>query len=343
LENNLLIIEDNGIGMNQKIFENYFLQIGKSYYSSPLFYSKFSDIDVTSEFGIGILSVFMIASSFHVESRREPENPLQPFESINFEIPAAQSYIVQKNGNKLEIGTRITLKLKESNPFKKNNLRSILEEILPTPAFTINISQNNINETYSGKQIHQIEEINFENLEVPKFLKAHRITDYNWDNKFTHSLLKVKFDTADDFQLKDILGELLIVNANSLNYYSTFNGILCQRSFSVGFPETSENKFFIKPTESIQGLFPKWLSYFSSLNFTNKACLAITPDRCDFTIDEKYKILKSKIEKRIIDELDNHLTIFNNKNGATNTEKYIDFLYISGFFGFDLDEYEMKI
>ncbi|MET0944165.1 MAG: hypothetical protein ABWY22_02020, partial [Flavobacterium sp.] len=211
------------------------------------------------------------------------------------------------------------------------------------PAFTINISQNNINETYTGKKIHQIEEVNFENLEVAKFLKAHRITDYNWDNKFTHSLLKVRFDTADDFQLKDILGELLIVNTNSLNYYSTFNGILCQRSFSVGFPETSENKFFIKPTESIQGLFPKWLSYFSSLNFTDKACLAITPDRCDFTIDEKYKILKSKIEKRIIEELDNHFTIFNNKNGATNTARYIDFLYISGFFGFDLDEIRNEI
>lgn len=338
LQDEILIIEDNGIGMNQRIFENYFLQIGKSYYSSPVFYNKFSEIDVTSEFGIGILSVFMIASSFNVESRREPENPLQPFEPIDFEIPAAQSYIVQRSSNRLEIGTKITLKLKESNPFKKNDLRSILEEIIPNPPFPIKMTKDKTSEIYDGKKIKEIDELKYENLEVEKFLKVNRIEDFNWDNKFTHSLLTVNFEASEDTQLKDIKGELKLVNANGINYYSTFNGILCQRSFSVGFPETSDNKFLIKPTESVQGLFPKWLSYYSNLNLSGIACLSVTPDRCDFTIDEKYKILKSKIEKKIIEELDDHLTEYDKKWGTAHTAIYIDFLYYSGFFGFDLNE-----
>lgn len=338
LQDDILIIEDNGIGMNEQIFENYFLQIGKSYYSSPMFYSKFSDIDVTSEFGIGILSVFMIASSFNIESRREPDNPLQPFEPINFEIPAAQSYIVQKNSGKPEIGTRISLKLKESNPFKKNNLKDILEEIIPHPPFPIRITQNKVSEIYVGKKVEQISQLTYENLDVAKFLKTHRINDFDWDKKFTHSLLTINFEDSKDNQLKDIQGELKIVNANGINYYSTFNGILCQRSFSVGFPETTESEFLIKPTGSVQGLFPKWLSYFADLNISGTACLSITPDRSDFTIDEKYKVLKAKIEKKIIAELENHLTEFDKKWGETTTAKYIDFLYLSGFFGFDLNE-----
>lgn len=338
LLDDILIIEDNGIGMNQKIFENYFLQIGKSYYSSPMFYSQFSDIDVTSEFGIGILSVFMIATSFNVESRREPENPLQPFEPIHFEIPAAQSYIVQRNSNKFDIGTKIILKLKESNPFKQNDLINILEEILPNPPFPIKVTINEITEIYEGKKINEIGELKYENLEVDLFLKTHRIKDFEWDNKFTHSLLSIYFENSRDPQLNDIKGELKLVNTNPVNYQSTFNGNLCHRSFSVGFPETNEDKFIIKPTESVQGLFPKWLSYYSNLNITGIACLSITPDRCDFTIDEKYKILKSKIEKKIIEELDNHLTEHDEKHGKDSTAKYIDFLYFSGFFGFDLNE-----
>lgn len=338
LHDDILIIEDNGIGMNQKIFENYFLQIGKSYYSSPIFYSKYSDVDVTSEFGIGILSVFMIATSFNIESRREPENPLHPFEPIDFEIPAAQSYIVQRNSDKSEVGTKITLKLKESNPFKKNDLRSVLEEILPNPPFPIKITKHDISETYEKKKINEIDELTYENLEVENFFKTYRIKDFDWDNKFTHSLLAINFEDSEDAQLKEIKGELKLVNANGINYYSTFNGILCQRSFSVGFPETSENKFLIKPNDSVQGLFPKWLSYYSYLNLTGIACLSITPDRCDFTIDEKYRILKSKIEKKIIQELDYHLTKYDEKWGSAHTAKYIDFLYLSGFFGFDLNE-----
>ncbi len=37
LEEDTFIIEDNGLGMDEFIFENYFLQAGKSYYSSKDF------------------------------------------------------------------------------------------------------------------------------------------------------------------------------------------------------------------------------------------------------------------------------------------------------------------
>ncbi len=47
LTEDTLIVTDNGIGMDQAVFEKYFLQVGKSFYSSPVFYSRFPDVDVT--------------------------------------------------------------------------------------------------------------------------------------------------------------------------------------------------------------------------------------------------------------------------------------------------------
>lgn len=58
-------IEDNGIGMTEDVIMNYFLKIGRSYYTSDTFQSEKirykADPDYTpiSRFGIGILSCFM--------------------------------------------------------------------------------------------------------------------------------------------------------------------------------------------------------------------------------------------------------------------------------------------
>lgn len=339
LLDNTLSIEDNGIGMNKEIFQNFFLQIGKSYYSSQIFYSRFSDLDVTSEFGIGILSAFMVATSFTIDSRREPDEPLHPFDPIHFEIPAAQSYLIQREGNRRDIGTKINLFLKELNPFQnKSVLIDILNEIIPNPPFPIIVSCNGNEETYNGRQTVQINELIYDINDAGDFLERNRILNFDWDEKFTHSLLSINFQSDSDQQLRNIHGDLILVNSNPINYYSTFSGTLSHRSFAVGFPETIKDKFKLKATESVRSLFPKWFSYLSNLNLTGSACLSITPDRCDFTVDENFKVLKAKIEKKIINELDNYLELFLTKNGIEETSKFLDFLFVSGFFGFDLDE-----
>jgi hypothetical protein len=335
---NTLSIEDNGIGMNKEIFENYFLQIGKSYYSSQNFYSQFNTLDVTSEFGIGILSTFMIANSITIDSRREPDDPLYPYEPIHFEIPAAQSFLVQKKGEKREIGTKIILNLKENNPLKNTlQLIEIIESLIPEFPFPILVKQNQDVVNYNKKNDFEIDVINH-NIDFEDFLIKNQIDEYNWRKNYTHSLFSIDFENESDPQLQDIKGKLLIVNSNPINYYSTFNGSLSQRSFAVGYPETYKNKFYVQITDSIHSLFPKWLSYYSTLNLTRNACLSITPDRTDFTIDEKYKTLKTKIENKIINEFDGYLNSIQNTLGFDKTSKFINFLFVSGFFGIDLHE-----
>ena len=66
---------DNGKGMSKYIIENYLLKIGSSYYKSSDFYqsqaatgNKFTP---TSQFGIGILSCFMIGNKLEITTKEE--------------------------------------------------------------------------------------------------------------------------------------------------------------------------------------------------------------------------------------------------------------------------------
>ncbi|MCY2990876.1 MAG: ATP-binding protein [Planctomycetota bacterium] len=66
-----LEIEDNGIGMDERVISEYLFQIGNSYYDSPefnRFLSAASDspFHAVSRFGIGIASVFMIGDLLEV-------------------------------------------------------------------------------------------------------------------------------------------------------------------------------------------------------------------------------------------------------------------------------------
>ena len=71
-----LACRDNGMGMNRDILKNYFFRIGRSYYRSPEFKQeriglkeKNVDFDPTSQFGIGIVSTFLIGNSLQIRTQ----------------------------------------------------------------------------------------------------------------------------------------------------------------------------------------------------------------------------------------------------------------------------------
>ncbi len=65
-----LYCKDNGIGMTTEIIENYLLKIGNSYYKSAEFYIRQAQwggtFTPTSQFGIGILSCFMLGNKIEI-------------------------------------------------------------------------------------------------------------------------------------------------------------------------------------------------------------------------------------------------------------------------------------
>lgn len=69
-----ILVDDNGIGMDRDILTNHFFRVGSSYYKSPEFKlilsnASLKSIPVVSKFGIGFLSVFMLADSVEIESK----------------------------------------------------------------------------------------------------------------------------------------------------------------------------------------------------------------------------------------------------------------------------------
>jgi molecular chaperone HtpG len=170
-----LIFEDNGVGMDEHIFENYFMQIGRSYYNSSEYRMSGIEIDPVSEFGIGILSVFMVASKIRVESRRKPIDPLHPTDSINIEIPTAYDYFVRRPSLRSDIGTKIILSLKPNHPFSSIILFEEISKIAPFIDYAIDIETDKKIDRYipslpgdmihDGNNIKEYFEVTFDDIE----------------------------------------------------------------------------------------------------------------------------------------------------------------------------------
>ena len=143
MKDGLLTVEDNGMGMDEYILTRYFINIGNSYYSSADFPYDKEKLDVTSEFGIGILSVFMIAQSVTVESLRFPEDA-DGYLPIYVEIPKAQDYFIQRGSKRKNYGTKITLKLKESIELTEDELVETIKTLTPFPTFPIDITAGGV-------------------------------------------------------------------------------------------------------------------------------------------------------------------------------------------------------
>jgi len=102
-----LIVYDNGTGMDEYIVENYFAQIGRCFYTSPDFLSQELDLSPVSRYGIGILSCFMVADRLEVETKTKDREPL------SIEIDELFDYFFVREGKRRDVGTTVTLFLKE--------------------------------------------------------------------------------------------------------------------------------------------------------------------------------------------------------------------------------------
>lgn len=102
-----IIITDNGCGMTRDELENNLGTIAKS--DSLLFKeeNKSDDIDIIGQFGVGFYSAFMVAKKIKVESKSIDSDSAYVWKS-----EGADGYTI-KEGKKKEVGTTITLKLKD--------------------------------------------------------------------------------------------------------------------------------------------------------------------------------------------------------------------------------------
>ncbi|YCA46024.1 ATP-binding protein (plasmid) [Bacillus sp. JZ8] len=176
-KNSYLEIEDNGIGMNEEIINNYFTKIGKSYYKSEDFHRTLALINRNynpiSRFGIGILSVFMISDTVSIETMRLIDE-YETDEPINLRLEGIDAFFWYKKGNRKRPGTKIILKLKENNNLQefettddlKNYISDLINPNYLSPIIKVNGEEiQNIN-TDIEEWSDDYQEIEFYNIKI---------------------------------------------------------------------------------------------------------------------------------------------------------------------------------
>ncbi len=106
----ILTVEDYGIGMDKEIVQRYFLQVGRSYYTTDEFRRNFRFIP-TSRFGLGFLSVFGVSDQVTVETHKlSSSNEDGP---IHLTLSGPRNYLLTDRGKRQSNGTRIDVLLRE--------------------------------------------------------------------------------------------------------------------------------------------------------------------------------------------------------------------------------------
>lgn len=119
----VLSVEDCGIGMDKDIFQRYFLQIGRSFYITDEFRKQFSFVP-TSRFGIGFLAVFAVSDHVIVESfKRSSESGDGP---LLLTLTGPRNYLLIKKGTRKDTGTRIAVSLQ--TPMAPGSLIRLVSE-----------------------------------------------------------------------------------------------------------------------------------------------------------------------------------------------------------------------
>ena len=106
-EKRKLIIIDNGCGMTSEELENNLGTIARSGSLSFKEENKSSDIDIIGQFGVGFYCAFMVTDKIKVESKS-----IDSDKSYVWKSEGADGYTI-KEGNKENVGTIITLTIKE--------------------------------------------------------------------------------------------------------------------------------------------------------------------------------------------------------------------------------------
>ncbi|MBL3548125.1 ATP-binding protein [Chryseobacterium sp. KMC2] len=189
-EDKILIVEDNGTGMDEYIIDNYYSKVGSSFYKSSDFYNMLSENNAeftpTSRFGIGILSSFMVADTIIVDTKRVYAAH-KSSEPINLTIEGQESIFWIKEGSRELPGTMTRLQLrKNKNPWQSFNDAAFIKSVknsIRNPPFTINIITDNENISYN--------EENFDSI------TTNDLKDGDWSTHPNVQYYTIKFDDVD--------------------------------------------------------------------------------------------------------------------------------------------------
>ena len=202
-DENYIVIQDNGIGMNLKIIREYFLRIGKPYTESDEWNNvrdKDSEVIKNGRFGVGILSSFLLGDKISVKTRRYPVNIDEKSKVLKFSTGLYDEYInIIKEDAKDFYGTEIRIKINKNTKWAINNHTLIASEWYKGNDIKIKIHPNILAHNNGGKNIEDTNEddnkvnlddeiiwntINQDYFDCVKWSNLYYINPIRWQNNW---------------------------------------------------------------------------------------------------------------------------------------------------------------
>jgi molecular chaperone HtpG len=227
-------VTDDGVGMDEHVLTEYFLKLGNSYYESPEFRrllmqsgrSK-DDFNPISRFGIGLMSVFMIADVLRVDtmSFRSPRGD-GAARSVRVERLGALAFVTD-SADRAKPGTTIRARL---SPRYESSLNGFvlaacayLREKIRHPRFDVHVSLPPLRFTL-GRRLRLTLRADYKSRLPDKSLEIVVLDIGRWSNRLAGTVAVLLSRTSDGKLSHTLNGEQLRFGGQGIDPQSVING-----------------------------------------------------------------------------------------------------------------------
>ena len=296
-EERTITIKDNGCGMTKEELEENLGTIAKS--GSELFKEnneKNKDISIIGQFGVGFYSSFMVADKVTVDSKG-----IDSDESYIWTSTGVDGYTVDKS-NKEEVGTTITLFLKESNNsidtnelLDENKIVSIVKKYSDYIRYPIKMNIQEEKDTIEEKTINSMIPIwKKKKNEVKDSEYEDFYTDKFYDYEKPLKVIRTEVEGLTSYQAL-----LFIPSHAPYNYYT--------KDYEKGLQLYSKGVMIM---EKCSDLLPDYFSFVKGLVDSEDIALNISRETMQQNNQVRLiaKNIENKIKKELVDMLENERT-----------------------------------
>ena len=295
IDNNILSIIDNGIGMTKEEVEKYICQIAFS--SAEEFIKKHKDADIIGHFGMGFYSAFMVADKVEIRTLSYKENSNIVYWSCDGSVSYELVEYTKDEATCEHCGTSVTLHISEDYKeyFTVSHIKSLLtkyNKFIKIPVKLVEITSE-----YTDSSTEEI--VKPDNIETiitsdnPLWTKSPaELTDEDYI-KFYHELYPYKPDP------------LFWLHLN-VDHPFTFTGILYFPAYDKTKPIFEKtnlhlycNQVFV--TNNLEGILPEYLRLLHGI--IDSPDIPLNMSRSEAQSDTNVKKIKSYISTKVMSSL----------------------------------------
>ena len=315
-EKRTLTISDTGCGMNEEELEK---NLGTIAESGSLRFKEENcnqdDVNIIGQFGVGFYSAFMVSKKVVVES-----HPYNEDNSYIWESEGVEGYTLSK-GNRKEIGTSITLYLKDdtddikySDYLEEYTIRNIIKKYSDYISYPIKMLVTNTRKKEDSDEYEEYKELETLNSMIPLWKKdKKKITEEDYNNFYMDKFydyekpLKVMhFNIEGNVNFNALL---YIPSHAPYNYYT--------KDYEKGLQLYTNGVLIM---DKASELLPDYYSFIKGVIDTEDIPLNISRETLqdDKNIKLIAKAIENKIKKELLDLM------------KDNREKYEEFYKVFG-------------